>query len=210
MISACPFTQEEKEKLAIDYTPLVKDIAKKIANKLPPIVNVDDLICEGYFGLYRAMERFDKTKASSENDAFLRFAKIKIRGAIIDFIRQFSWGSRGSYIDMQSLDISISNEKSNSDADTPGANLVDKFGEPYYDMNSAQLFEKIICLLEDERVENIIRLRFIYGLTLDEIGNVLNMTEPNVYQLLSNGINKLRFIWETDPSYKDMLFSELN
>ncbi len=51
-----------REKLIANYLPLVKLVAGRIAISLPPYVDKDDLISNGFFGLLDAIERFDPVR----------------------------------------------------------------------------------------------------------------------------------------------------
>jgi RNA polymerase sigma factor for flagellar operon FliA len=70
--------------------PLVKAIAIRVHENLPVHVDLDDLIHAGVLGLFDAVTKFD----SSKNVAFQAYAKHRIKGAILDSLRQLDWASR--------------------------------------------------------------------------------------------------------------------
>lgn len=72
-----------REKIIEQYLPLVKKVALRIKNRLPPHVEMDELISAGYMGLVEAANRFDPERI----DTFSYFAELKIRGAIYDYLR---------------------------------------------------------------------------------------------------------------------------
>ena len=74
----------------IRHASLVKRIAYHLLNRLPPTVQVDDLIQAGMVGLLEAASNFDATMGAS----FETFAGIRIRGAMIDEIRRSDWTPR--------------------------------------------------------------------------------------------------------------------
>jgi RNA polymerase sigma factor for flagellar operon FliA len=74
------------------YTPLVRRLAHHMIAKLPPSVEVDDLIQVGMIGLTEAISRFEPTQGVQ----FETFASQRIRGAMIDELRGGDWMSRGS------------------------------------------------------------------------------------------------------------------
>lgn len=80
-------TSEQKDKLIMEYAPLIKFIAQKIAVRLPPNVEVDDLISSGVIGLMDAIEKYDQ----SRNNTFKTYAEFRIRGAILDELRAQDW-----------------------------------------------------------------------------------------------------------------------
>ncbi len=75
--------KKERERLIMQYVPLVKNIVGRIAMKLPSHVGKDDLINAGIIGLMSALEKFDETR----NVLFETYAGFRIRGAILDELR---------------------------------------------------------------------------------------------------------------------------
>lgn len=76
-------TQEEREELILEHLPQVHWIAARIHEKLPPSVELDDLISAGIVGLLAAVDNYDP----SHNASLKTYAEYKIRGAILDSIR---------------------------------------------------------------------------------------------------------------------------
>ncbi|CAN5417024.1 RNA polymerase sigma factor FliA [soil metagenome] len=83
-------SQEARDQLIMTHLPKVKYIADRIAAKLPPSVERDDLYGAGVVGLIDAVERYDVTRGV----AFTTFAEMRVRGAILDNLRAFDWASR--------------------------------------------------------------------------------------------------------------------
>jgi RNA polymerase sigma factor for flagellar operon FliA len=76
-------TAEERETLILEHLAQVHWIAARIHEKLPPSVELDDLISAGIVGLLSAVDNFDP----SHNATLKTYAEYKIRGAILDSIR---------------------------------------------------------------------------------------------------------------------------
>ena len=74
---------EEREGLILEHLPQVNWIAARIHEKLPPSVELDDLISAGIVGLLAAVDNYDP----SRNATLKTYAEYKIRGAILDSIR---------------------------------------------------------------------------------------------------------------------------
>ena len=74
------------------YSPLVRRLAHHMIAKLPPSVELDDLIQVGMIGLTEAIARFEPAQGVQ----FETFASQRIRGAMIDELREGDWMSRGS------------------------------------------------------------------------------------------------------------------
>jgi RNA polymerase sigma factor for flagellar operon FliA len=76
-----------RDKLLAEYTPLVRYTAHRMAINLPPSVQFGDLVGAGVMGLIKAVESFDVTK----DVKFETYATHKIRGAILDDLREQDW-----------------------------------------------------------------------------------------------------------------------
>jgi RNA polymerase sigma factor for flagellar operon FliA len=81
---------EVREKLILEHLPQVKLIARRIHERLPVSVALDDLISAGVVGLIAAIDRYD-----ARHDVKLKtYAEYKIRGAILDSLRGLDWAPR--------------------------------------------------------------------------------------------------------------------
>jgi RNA polymerase sigma factor FliA len=88
---ASPILQkEERERLIIEHLPQVRLIARRIHERLPESVNLDDLVSTGIVGLIAAIDHFDP----SHNVKLKTYAEYKIRGAILDSLRGLDWAPR--------------------------------------------------------------------------------------------------------------------
>ena len=76
-----------REKLILEYAPLVKLVAGRLSMYLGYNVEYDDLVGYGIFGLIDAIDKFDSMKAVK----FETYASLRIRGAILDQIRKMDW-----------------------------------------------------------------------------------------------------------------------
>ena len=83
-------TQEQRDQIVLDHLSLVKAIAIRVHENLPVHVDLDDLIHAGVMGLFDAVTKYDGTK----NVVFHSYAKHRIKGAILDSLRQLDWASR--------------------------------------------------------------------------------------------------------------------
>jgi RNA polymerase sigma factor for flagellar operon FliA len=80
----------DREQLILEHLPQVKLIARRIHERLPVSVSLDDLISTGVLGLIAAIDRYDPTQ-----DVKLKtYAEYKIRGAILDSLRDLDWAPR--------------------------------------------------------------------------------------------------------------------
>ena len=81
---------EIRDQIVLDHLPLAKAIAIRVHENLPVHVDLDDLVHAGVLGLFDAVQKYD----SAKNVAFQAYAKHRIKGAILDSLRQLDWASR--------------------------------------------------------------------------------------------------------------------
>ncbi|MCC6587514.1 MAG: FliA/WhiG family RNA polymerase sigma factor [Bryobacterales bacterium] len=79
-----------RDQVILEHLPLVKAIAVRVHENLPVHVDLDDLVHAGIIGLFDAVNKFDTGKQV----AFSAYAKHRIKGAILDSLRQLDWASR--------------------------------------------------------------------------------------------------------------------
>ncbi len=81
---------EARERLIINYSPLVKYVAGRLSSNLPQTVDTADLISYGVFGLIDAIDKFEPDRGIK----FETYAIARIKGAIIDELRALDWVPR--------------------------------------------------------------------------------------------------------------------
>jgi len=82
--------QAERDHLLVEQLPQVKYIAKRIHDRLPPHVLLEDLIHAGILGLIEAVQRFDPAR----HVELKSYAKYRIHGAMLDSLRDLDWSPR--------------------------------------------------------------------------------------------------------------------
>jgi len=95
--------QLDRNALIKQYQPLVRRLAHHMMAKLPPSVEVDDLIQVGMIGLADALTRYE----AAQGVQFETFATQRIRGAMLDELRENDWMSRGSRKSQKDIEIAI-------------------------------------------------------------------------------------------------------
>jgi RNA polymerase sigma factor for flagellar operon FliA len=76
-----------QEQMVLQYAPLIKYIASRLALRLPSHISLDDLISSGIIGLIDAIHKFDPSK----NISFKTYAEFRVKGAILDELRSLDW-----------------------------------------------------------------------------------------------------------------------
>ena len=79
-----------RQRLITKYTPLIKLVAGRILRRLPPQIELNDLVNSGVLGLMDAIEKFDPAREIK----FETYAEFRIRGAILDELRSQDWVPR--------------------------------------------------------------------------------------------------------------------
>jgi len=211
-----------RDRLVLQYSPLVKYVAGRVRSGLPAGIESADLVSEGVIGLMDAIERFEPERGWS----FQTFAVPRIRGAIIDSIRAADWVPRSVRTKLKELDGArdrLQHDLSRTPTDTELAaeagmtvaevrdvrrkarSMGHADDEEISEVSDAS--PAIDAALEDdgtrqvllgavrempERDQVVLALYFFEGLTLGEIGQVLGVTESRVSQLRSRATGSLR------------------
>lgn len=84
------YKKDTRDALVEAHLPQVKFIAERLAAKLPPSVDRDDLIGAGVLGLLDAVDKFD----ASRGVQFKTYAELRVRGAMLDCLRALDWAPR--------------------------------------------------------------------------------------------------------------------
>jgi RNA polymerase sigma factor FliA len=80
----------EQEQMMVDHLPIVRYLARRIHERLPQHVDIEDLVSAGVLGLLDAFQKFDPEKKVQ----FRSYAQFRIRGAILDSLRTLDWSPR--------------------------------------------------------------------------------------------------------------------
>jgi len=98
-------TREEnsKKQLTVEYLPLVEEIARRMSFGLPGHIEYGDLVSWGVIGLLDALDKFRPDKGSK----FKNYAAVRIRGAILDELRRYSYISRSLLQSMKRIEESF-------------------------------------------------------------------------------------------------------
>jgi RNA polymerase sigma factor for flagellar operon FliA len=139
--------KQTQNELVQEHLNLVKIIALKIFSRIPPGIELGDLIHTGVIGLINAASKFDHDKGTK----FSTYASLRIRGAILDELRGLDWASRNL-------------RKKIKDMEKAFAMLEKKMGRPPKEEEVAESLELSLCefqkLLDDSRGIGIGVFRF--------------------------------------------------
>ena len=85
-----PRLSTDRDALIQEYAPQITYIAQRLASRLPASVCLDDLLSAGAIGLMDAIEKYDPTRGTT----FKTYAEWRIRGAMLDELREWDWAPR--------------------------------------------------------------------------------------------------------------------
>lgn len=103
----CPFeatAMGSRDELILRHLPQVKLVALRIRERLPPSVSLEDLISAGTVGLIAAIDRYDGVR----NVKLATYAEYKIRGAILDALRDLDWMPRQRRRQVKRMEAAVS------------------------------------------------------------------------------------------------------
>jgi len=80
----------EQERILLEHLPMVRFLARRIHERLPQHVDIEDLVSAGVVGLMDAFSKFDPVKKVQ----FRSYAQFRVRGAILDSLRTLDWSPR--------------------------------------------------------------------------------------------------------------------
>lgn len=224
-----------RDKLVVNYSPLVKYVANMLPSRLRAAAESEDVLAWGLIGLLNAVESYDP----SRNTKFESYAIYRIKWTILDELRRQDWlprrvRMRAQEIDRAATELSqtlsrVPTEEEVADAVGMTAAEYRKFVEQYSRAQTSSLearmemnervgteFHSLVidrgarnpqseadqASLREEITEAISELKeqerlvatfyFYEGLTLKEIGRVLDLTEGRISQVLHRALIKLR------------------
>jgi|UniRef100_A0A7C5PRH0 RNA polymerase sigma factor for flagellar operon FliA len=206
--------QENRNLLALNYLPLVKRVAAKIYTSIQGKVEFEELLNYGIFGLLTSIERFEEFR----NLKFETFATHRIRGAILDGLRQIDPLKRGTRSKVKKIDKAISDLKSSLGREPNDKDIADYLNitqeellDWYAEIDAPSIFQSDASNSEksyidlsmaieslDEREKQIIDLYYYEDLSLDEIAKILNISISRVSQIHGKALIKLKSHLEGD------------
>ena len=113
-----------KEKIILEYAPLIKFVAAKLAAHIGPHVEYEDMLSYGIFGLIDAVDKFDLSKGVK----FETYASLRIRGSILDNIRKQDWVPRALRQRNKQLDLAYAELEAQLGRDPSNEELAARLG----------------------------------------------------------------------------------
>ncbi len=144
MISA--YTEDLKHKedeLAIQYLPAVKAMAYRLKERLPSSVDFSDLSAIGTEELIKLARRYDE----SINDSFWGYAKTRVYGAMLDYLRSLDIVSRASRKLIKAIDYAVEEYRLTHDEEPSDEELAEMLGEDVQKVHDARIASTIYTVM---------------------------------------------------------------
>ncbi len=116
--------EPNQDDLVRKYAPLVKRIAYHLMSRLPPTVQIDDLVQSGMIGLLEAARNYDAAQGAS----FETYAGIRIRGSMLDEIRKGDWAPRSLHRKVREITRVVSEIEAELGRDARDAEVAQRLG----------------------------------------------------------------------------------
>jgi RNA polymerase sigma factor for flagellar operon FliA len=172
-----------RDQIIMDYAPLIKYIAQKIAARLPSNIDIDDLFSAGVIGLMDAIDKYDP----SRDNKFKTYAEFRVRGAILDELRNQDWVPR-------------SVREVNKREDRARTELEHMYGRTPTDKEVAEFMQVPI----DEFHERTGRTR-VSMLSIEELGGVQGGDRKSLLDCLENPSAKNPFLHLKNKAVWDLI-----
>lgn len=228
---------QARDELVLQYAPMVKYVANRLAMNLSTVVEVDELISYGIEGLMDAIEKYDHKR----NIKFETYAITRVRGSMIDGLRSMDWApvslrQKSKELEKAYAQLEIKLERPATDQEVANelGITIDELSKLLRNLAATTIIslddfingddtgekkKRIVDLLEDEDTPNaldlveiaevkkllaatiarlpekektVIYMYYYEGLTLKEIGAVLELSESRISQLHTKAILRLR------------------
>jgi RNA polymerase sigma factor for flagellar operon FliA len=142
----------QREDLILKFAPLIKLIVNRIAIRLPPHVDTEDLVNAGVIGLMDAIEKYDPVRGTS----FKTYAEFRIRGAILDELRILDWFPRSIRQKVNRLEsafASLERQLGRTATDEEVAEALDMDLEEFYEILAQASAVSLVSLYDMGREE---------------------------------------------------------
>jgi RNA polymerase sigma factor for flagellar operon FliA len=208
----------DRETLVTEFLPGIRYHASVLKLRLPQNIEMDDLVSSGVVGLLDAADKFD----ASRGIKFKTYAEFRIRGAMLDYLREMDWFSRAARArppreEEVAAELEISVDQLRKQLALFSGLSVFSLDEPQDEYSGASAnVQKVLFeaarndarkdeLLRDlkevlskgidllpEREKQLIALYYQEDLTMKEIGAIFGLGEPRICQLHTQAVLRLR------------------
>jgi len=203
-------SDDERERLILEHIPQVRLIARKIHERVPDSICFDDLMSAGVVGLINAIDNFDPR----QNTKLRTYAEFRIRGAILDSLRQTDWAPRLKRKQAREFEAAIARAEQRLGRVPEEAEIadelnltVDRYREKLTEMEALNIAE-----LEFVRDENDAPAILKYTSAPDEDAPDLTLERAELERLIASSIERIPKVEKTVLSlyfYEELTLREI-
>jgi RNA polymerase sigma factor for flagellar operon FliA len=173
----------------MDYAPLIRFVAQRIAARLPSNIDIDDLISAGVIGLMDAIEKYDP----SRDNKFKTYAEFRIRGAILDELRSQDWVPRSVRDKAKKIEKTY-------------AELEQKLGRAVSD----EELSSALGIQLDEYYDMVSKVKAVTLLSIDELSGPNQHDRKSLLESLENVSSKNPFTQLKSKGIRDLLVKHID
>lgn len=177
-----------RDQLIMDYAPLIRFVAQRIAARLPSNIDIDDLISAGVIGLMDAIEKYDP----SRDNKFKTYAEFRIRGAILDELRSQDWVPRSVRDKAKKIEKTY-------------AELEQKLGRAVTDQELSDALGVNI----EEYYEMVAKVKAVTLLSIDELSGPNQQDKKSLLECLENVSSKNPFTQLKSKGVRELLVKNI-
>lgn len=173
-----------REKIMVQYLPLVRNVAGRMAMGFPRSVELDDLISTGTIGLIEAIRNFDPERGVK----FETYAVPRIRGAILDELRALDWIPRSTRAKARNIDratVALENSLGRRPAGSELANQLDmslaEFQQAMDDISGTTLLSLDEMVYREEDNRQVPRVETVQLITDEDVLTDIEKMELRAY-----------------------------
>lgn len=201
---------EERDRLIIEHLPQVRLIARKIHERLPDTIALDDLLSAGVIGLIQAIDNFDPR----QNVKLRTYAEFRIRGAILDSLRETDWAPRMKRRQARDMEAAVARAEQRLRRTPEEAEIAAELGIPVteYRQRLTEIAALDIGELEYLREDSETPLLIRYVAARDEESPAMQLERAELERLIAGAIDSIPKIERTVLSlyfYEELTLKEI-
>jgi len=177
----------DTNKIVVQYMPAVRAMSFRLKERLPTSIDVNDLISIGMEEMIKLSRRYD----TDQNDSFWGYAKKRVYGSMLDYLRSLDVVSRSNRRLIKAIDVEISKFAVEDELEPSDQYLAEKLDEPIQKIREAKLASLIntnvplnehIMGYQDENIEKVVEKDQMIE-SIKEILSTLNEREQMIITL---------------------------
>lgn len=158
--------KHSQDSLMLQYMPALRAMAFRLRERLPSSIDINDLISIGTEEMIKLARRYD----SSINDSFWGYAKMRVYGSMLDYLRELDIVSRSSRKLIKSIDKEVSKYFNEHEEEPTDEYLAEVLGEDVKKIKEARIASDIYSVIPiDEQYNAIIADNVVENVQKDEL-----------------------------------------